>query len=60
MNEYFDNWLEQFIKESGHSFGMGFFVELKTGELFDRNDIEYLNWYNNKKEEYQAIKNNNK
>jgi len=51
--ENFDKWLEQFIEESGHAFGMGFYIQLKTGELFYRNDTEYLNWYNNKKEEYE-------
>jgi hypothetical protein len=53
----FHNWLEQFIKESGHSFGAGFYVELKTGEFFYTHSDEYKQWYESKFEEY---KQNNK
>lgn len=52
----FYNWLQQFIKESGHQFGRGFFVELHNGEFLYRGTDKYNEWYNNKLEEYKQIK----
>jgi hypothetical protein len=49
----FHTWLEQFIKESGHAFGMGFFFELNTGEIFYNGTDEYKQWYDNKLKEYE-------
>ena len=53
----FHNWLETFIKESGHSFGMGFFVELNTGEIFYNGTDEYKEWCDGKLEEYNQTHN---
>ena len=52
----FHNWLEIFIKKSGHSFGKGFFVELHTGEFFYNGMDEYKEWYEGKLEEYNKTK----
>lgn len=51
----FNDWLKQFIKDYGHSFGGGFYVELNTGEYFYRNDEEYRNWYENKQKEFLEL-----
>jgi hypothetical protein len=53
----FHIWLETFIKESGHSFGSGFFVELYTGEIFYNGTDEYKEWYDGKLEEYNKTHN---
>ena len=52
----FHKWLEQFIKESGHSFGAGFFFELNTGEIFYNGTDEYKKWYDSKLEEFRNKK----
>lgn len=51
--EEFHNWLEQFIKKSGHSFSEGFFYELNTGEVLYNGTDEYKKWYDSKLEEYK-------
>lgn len=55
MEENFNIWIKQFIKDYGHSWGFGFYVELNTGEYFDRSSPEYQEWFNNKRIEYQEL-----
>lgn len=54
----FNDWLMTFIKDYGHQFGIGFYVELKTGKMMDLGTDEHTNWYNDKLKEYEIIKNN--
>lgn len=46
------DYIKQFIKDYGHSFGMGFFVELHTGEVMYNGTDEYKEWYEEKEKEY--------
>lgn len=55
IDEKFDNWLQQYIKESGHQWGFGFYVETIDGKIFHRGTDEYTEWYNKKLEEYKTI-----
>ena len=52
----FHNWLEQFVKSSGHSFVDGFFFELKSGEVLYNGTEEYKKWYENKLKEWKKLK----
>jgi hypothetical protein len=57
----FNTWLQQFIKESGHCFVTGFFIELNSGEYFGGSSLDigdYSKWYDSKLEEYKTLKNN--
>ncbi len=53
IDENFNIWLKQFIKDSGHSFGFGYFVELNDGRVLSLSSDEYTDWYNDKKLEYE-------
>jgi hypothetical protein len=53
----FNKWLEQFIKDSGHQWGFGFYVETTNGEVFHQGTDEYKEWYNGKLEEYNKTHN---
>ena len=50
---HFHNWLKQFIKESGHQWGFGFYVETIDGKVFHQGTDEYKDWYDSKLEEYK-------
>ncbi len=52
-NKDFHIWLNQFVKELGHSFGVGVYVELNTGETLIQGTPEYAEWYSEKLEEYK-------
>tara|TARA_R110000772_G_C13296278_1_gene438464 strand:+ start:433 stop:639 length:207 start_codon:yes stop_codon:yes gene_type:complete len=52
----FQEWLGQFIEESGHAWGLGFFNRLKgTNEVLYRGAPEYGVWYAKKLEEYKKL-----
>jgi len=53
----FNKWLEQFIKESGHQWGFGFYVKTTNGEVFHQGTDEYKEWYDGKLEEYNKTHN---
>ena len=49
----FDVWLSRYIKESGHDFMFGFYVILnESDEMIHRQSPEYIEWYENKKQEF--------
>ena len=52
-----EEYIKSLIKDHGHSFGQGFYVELHTGEVLYAGTEEYKLWYQEKEEEY---KNQNK
>lgn len=52
-DDNFKIWLMQFIKDYGHSFGFGSFVELNDGRVLSPSSDEYIDWYNDKKLEYE-------
>ena len=56
----FENWLQQFIVESGHAFGMGFFIQLENGTTLYNGTAEYKEWYDNKLVEYEKMTENKK
>ena len=45
-------YIKSFIKESGHSFVEGFYIELHTGEVLYNGTDEYKIWYEEKEAEY--------
>lgn len=51
MNE--EKYINQFIKERGHSWEKGFYVELQTGDVLFKSSEEYKKWVEDKKEEYK-------
>ena len=53
----FHNWLETFIKESGHQWGFGFYVETMDGKVLHQGTDEYKEWYDGKLEEYNQTHN---
>ena len=53
----FHNWLEQFIKESVHQWGFGFYVETMDGKVFHQGTDEYKEWYNDMKTIWWNINN---
>jgi len=55
QSDDFNKWLEQFIIESGHSWGSGIYVRLNTGETLSTVSDEYKSWYYNKLKEYQNV-----
>lgn len=55
--ENFINWLEQFIKDSGHQWGFGFYVKTMYDEVFYQGTNEYKEWYDGKLEEYKQTHN---
>jgi hypothetical protein len=57
QEKHFNKWLEQFIKESGHQWGFGFYVETVEGEVFHQGTNEYKQWYDGKIEEYNKTYN---
>ncbi len=54
MKEY-QEWLKQFIKVSGHGWGVGFFVTLHTGNTFYIGTDDYKDWYDKKLTEYKNL-----
>ena len=51
----FETWLQQFIRFSGHGWGMGFYVELNDGRVLYNGTDEYRDWYASKMKEYMKI-----
>jgi|LakMenEpi03Aug12_release.lakeMendotaPanAssembly.Ray.scaffolds.fasta_scaffold841918_1 hypothetical protein len=49
----FNKWLQQFIKDSGHQWGFGFYIETIDGNVFHQGTEEYDIWFKNKEEEYK-------
>jgi len=47
MNE--EKYINQFIKECGHSWEKGFYVELQTGDVLFKSSEEYKKWVEDKK-----------
>ena len=45
-------YIKSFIKESGHSFVEGFYIELHTGEVLYNGTDEYKIWYEEIEAEY--------
>lgn len=52
------DYIKQFIKDYGHSFGQGFYIELYTGEVLYAGTEEYKLWYQEREEEYKNQNNN--
>lgn len=53
----FNNWVELHIKDSGHQWGQGFYIETLDGKVLFNGTPEYKEWYDSKLEEYNKISN---
>ena len=47
-----EDYINGFIKDYGHSYGMGFFIKLHTGEVMYYDTDEYKKWREEREKEY--------
>lgn len=55
-----EDYIKGFIKDYGHSYGMGFFIKLHTGEVMYYDTDEYKKWREEREKEYLNQNNNRK